>query len=133
MYDWNLLSWGTFAAGVITFGIAQLHFTFLVREYKKYVSLYGHILIGKKHTTSWSDKDAMVAMLVRMIWTFGLLIVTGLPLFFLTDLPEKGFNLWLGCTLLAVGLCLIYVVYSNKSKLAKVRVEMSRLYKSTEG
>jgi hypothetical protein len=123
MYDGNLLNWGTFAVGVILFGIAQLHFTFLIREYKKYVSMYGHI--NKERGTSWTDKDSTVGMFVRMIWTLGLFIIAGLPLFFFTDLPKRGIYLWLGCTLLAVGLFLIYVVSSNRSRLAKIRVEIN--------
>ncbi len=123
MFNEAFLNWVAFAFGIIAFGVAQLHFTFLIREYKKYVSLYGHI---KGHGANWTDRDAMVAMFTRIIWTLGLLIIAGLPLFFFTDLPKKDFYLWLGCTLLAVGIFLIYVVSSNRASLAKVRVETNR-------
>ena len=116
-----LLSWGALALGIILFGVGQLHFTFFVREYKKHVCQYGRNYIGKERGTSWTNQDEAVMMLVRIIWTLGPLMVAGLPLFFLTDLPNRGIYIWLGCTLLVVGLFLTYFATSNRAGLAKTR------------
>ena len=118
-----LLNWGVLAVGLVLFGVGQLYFSFSVKAYKRHVSQYGRLGVGKEYGTSWTREDERGMVLARGFWTAVALGIPGALLFFFTSLAEVGVPLWIGCTLGIAGLFLLYFAHVSGLGLAKKEVE----------